>query len=246
MSSSTESLSSQVPPSAAPLPVDDQDVAVGGEHRAAGRPDRPLAAGRHHEVEARALPAGGDGHHRPDVLAAVAVQSAEADVDVAVGDRERGPLLDRGGVLEGAGDVHLARPLHRPGGRVEGVEDVDGAGLLGHHEDRLGGGVVGGGAGHPEREDVAAGEVGLGHRGADVVRPDHRPGQRVEGVEGVVLGGDDDVLADHDRLRPDRPVEVGVPPGGQGGERRACWAIGRSAAGSGGRRARRRHPPGPA
>ena len=207
------------PPFGGAVAGGDEDVAVGPDHRATRRPDRSLPAGGHHEVEGRPLVTRGHGRHRPDVLVAVAVQAAEADVHVAIGDRHGRALLDGRGVLQGARDVHLAGPEDGAGDRIEVVEDVDRPHLLGHHKDRLGGRVVGRGAGHAEREDVpAAEEVGLGHRRAHMVLPHHRPGGGVERVEGVVLGGDDHVAADDDRLRPHRTVQVGAPFRRQGGD----------------------------
>ena len=190
------------------------------------------------------LVVGGHRHHRPHVLAAVAVQPTETDVDVAVGHGQGGALLDRWRVLQRARDVDIAGPEDRAGDGVEVVEDVDGAGLLRDHEDRLGGGVVGRGAGHAQREDVPAGQVGLGHRRAHVVLPHHRPALGVQRVEGVVLGGHDHVAPHDDRLGPDGPVQVGGPRGRQRAHGGGRPVTGRCARCSGGRRARRRSGPG--
>ncbi len=155
------------------------------------------------------------------ILAAVARQPPEPDVDNSAGDRQGRPLLVRPRIVPG--QVDDARPADGAGGGIEREQHVLRPPDLGDDEDRAGSRVVGGRARDPERVDVAARQRGQGHRCADVPAPLDPPTPRVEGVDGVSLGGSDDPAADDDRLPVDRPVEERrpgpgrVPRGGEGG-----------------------------
>ena len=90
---------------------------------------------------------------------------------------------------------------------------------FGQREDQSGRRVVHHRAGDPERIDVPARQRRPGHRRADVSRPDHRTGGRIERVDGVVLGRGEDPVTDHQRLAVDRAVERRGPGRREGAQR---------------------------
>ena len=68
---------------------------------------------------------------------------------------------------------------------------------------------------YPERVDIPARQVRTGHRPTQRHRPHHLPIARGQGVHGVVLGGRDHQVPDHQGLPEHRPVQLGPPPHAQ-------------------------------
>src|SRR3954468_15215692 len=77
------------------------DVARGVDRGTARRPDGALARGRHLVVDHRAVAVGLDADDPSVIVATIAGEAAERDVDIAVGNSESGALLliarDHGG-----------------------------------------------------------------------------------------------------------------------------------------------------
>ena len=112
----------------------DVDVARGVDDRPAGGPYRTFAGHRDAVRDGGARTARRNAHYFTHVLAAVAGQSAEADIDVSVGHGQRRTLLVGSRIV--AGQVHNARPSNHACGGIEGKENVLEPGDFGHGEER--------------------------------------------------------------------------------------------------------------
>ena len=197
-----------------PVADRDQDAAAGILDRPRRSPDAGLAAGRHGEVpqgrRGRRVQVQAD--HAASIAAAVTGQAAVGHVHPAAETSKAPRCCMAAGLMPGtdAGTStlrdHFTAPVtgSSPSPCVEwAIEQRD-------HDDRLGGGVVGRGAGYAGRVDVAAGQRRSGDWCAQVLAPHH--GIADESVDRVVLGGDDlDAVVHDDRLAVHRTVERDGP-----------------------------------
>jgi len=111
-----------------------------------------------------------------------------------------------------AGSGGAAPPPRWPGRYRPSVPRVGG---FGDHEHQTGVRVVGRSPGDPKRIDIAARQVRTGHRLTQRHRPHHLPIARGQRKHGVVLGGRDHQVPDHQGLPVHRPVQLGPPPQAQ-------------------------------
>jgi hypothetical protein len=112
------------------------------------------------------------------------------------------------------GRIGRAAHPHVAGRHVDPDQDVGGAGVavdLGDGEDQPGGRVVDRGTGDPEGVDVTARKRRERNRRTDVGLPLHLSGCRVEGIERIPLGRDEDSVADDQGLGVNGAVERGAP-----------------------------------
>ena len=176
------------------------------DDRAGRRPDPGLPAGGHDVGGQVAGAVGGQRDDRPLVGAAIAVEPTEGNEDPASRQRRRSPhLLHLGRQARG---VDRPVPPDGPAGQVEGEElVVRPVGQEGDHVDGPGGPVDDRRAGDPRRVDVAARQGLPGDGLAEVGLPHHGAGVAGQGVDGVALGGHDDLVAGDERLGVDRAVE---------------------------------------
>ncbi len=159
------------------------------------------------------------------VRAAVAGVAAETDVDASVAERQSGALLDVERVLHTT-RIGVGRHLRRAGQRVEAdelvMDVIDGVLDRRDHIDRVRRGVDDGRRQNAERVDVAAPRLRghVGHRPAEVPRPQDGSVVRVECVHRVVLGRGVDATVEGQRLRVYGAVEVVTPRLVRGEQRR--------------------------
>ena len=177
----------------------------------APHPHRPLVvSGRRIDLIGGDRPAGlGDRHHPPVVGGAVPVVAAEAEDDPTRVERQRHPL--QGGRGVDARRVDPLAQLDGPRGQPEPdqfVRRAVPARHVGDHEDLASCRVDGRGGSDPDgRGDVPAREGRRGDRGPHMGRPADLPVGRVQRIDGVVLGRDDDSGAGHQGFPVELPVE---------------------------------------
>ena len=200
----------------------DEDVARRVDRGARRSPDAALAR-RGHLValsRERAGAVGSGRQHPASVVAAVTRKSAQGDVDPAVRQSECRPLLVITTIAcRDRSRVDAVLPAHRPAFDIDRHEVVRHDVLASSRDLRdrvhgVRGEVHHRRAGDAKGKDVAAVERGLGDGSAHVGRsPADMAVSQVEGVQGVVLGDDNHLGADDDRLAVDGTVERGRGPG---------------------------------
>ena len=189
-------------------------MARGVDDRATGGPDGAFARDRDAVGDRGTTAARRNADDLAHILAAVASESAEADVDVTVGDGERRTLLVGPRIV--ASQVQSTRPQHGARGGIQGEQDVLEAGHFRDGKQRARRRVVRGRARDPQRIDVSARQRRKRHRAAQVGVPAHRAVRRIERVDAIALGCGDHVPRHDQRLRVDGPVKGRRPVRGQG------------------------------
>ena len=94
---------------------------------------------------------------------------------------------------------------------VDAHQYVRGSAGLRDSEDQVGRWVIDGCASDAKWIDIPARKLGERNRWSNVGAPEHLPTLCIERVQRVVLGGDQDMAADNQRLGVHRPVQVYVP-----------------------------------
>ena len=191
-----------------------QDVAGARINRQATGGPEGSAVDRRIRLEAgHRLGAGVDPEDPTVVRAAVTIASAEGNVDVAIGERQRAALAVVHPVQPGGGQLGLGhdgsrRQVERGQVEVGGAADADHPG----HVEPIRGGIRDRGAG--DAAQPAAAEAGR-HGGADECIPQRRAGGRrggVERVDMVAFGGHEHMRADDDRRGVHRPGQRTAGP----------------------------------
>src|ERR1700680_3393234 len=106
---------------------------MGIEDGAAGSPHGALPGNRHPVGDGRASARRGNADDLAPVGAAVARQTAKADIDIAVAESQCRPLLMRPRIV--AGQVDPAGPAHGTGRSIEREEEVPRPADLSYHEE---------------------------------------------------------------------------------------------------------------